>query len=285
MKSLFKLLFASFLTSFSFVAAHASIVETDTVMSQNYVETNSVKASSVFTENVRSDRSTISDLTVRNNITMMRDRSDGLVSPSGEFLSPSFSMYSKPYDGAVVFGIGYEVPLDSTSITSQELSVGLGVSSTLGHDVALNFHAAEFFFDFNSISPDQTGVMNVDGKIVCKEEIRVAEVNTNKVNSDEVNTKGITAKEINVEMNNAADYVFDEAYDLKPLDEVEAFVKSNKHLPGVPSASELKENGMNVSEMSNILLEKVEELTLHLIRLQKEVEQLREENNALKNKR
>ncbi len=127
--------------------------------------------------------------------------------------------------------------------------------------------------------------MHVDGKIVCKEEIRVAEVNTNKVNSDEVNTKGITAKEINVEMDNAADYVFDEEYDLKPLDEVEAFVKSNKHLPGVPSASELKENGMNVSEMSNILLEKVEELTLHLIRLQKEVEQLREENNALKNKR
>ncbi|MBR5373258.1 MAG: hypothetical protein IK131_01125 [Paludibacteraceae bacterium] len=127
--------------------------------------------------------------------------------------------------------------------------------------------------------------MNVDGKIVCKEEIRVAEVNTNKVNSDEVNTKGITAKEINVEMDNAADYVFEEGYDLKSLDEVEAFVKSNKHLPGVPSASELKENGMNVSEMSNILLEKVEELTLHLIRLQKEVEQLREENNALKNKR
>ena len=41
---------------------------------------------------------------------------------------------------------------------------------------------------------------------------------------------------------------------------------------------------MNVSEMSNLLLEKVEELTLHLIRMQKEIDQLREENNALKNK-
>ena len=275
MKSLFKLLFASFLTSFSFVAAHASIVETDTVMSQKYVETEYVKASSVSAKSVQSNKDDVVDLTVRRGITMMPNR-------SGESFPPSFTMYSFPYDGAVIFGIDYEAPLDSTSITSHDPSVGLSVVSTLGHDVALNFHAAEFFFDFNSISPYQTGVMHVDGKIVCKEEIRVAEVNTNKVNTNEVNTQGINAKEIKVEMGNAADYVFDEEYDLKPLDEVEAFVKSNKHLPGVPSASEFKENGMNVSEMSNLLLEKVEELTLHMIRMQKEIDQLREENNALK---
>lgn len=275
MKSIFKLAVTSFLTFFCFATAHATTVETDTVMSQNLVETEYVKASSVSAENVRSTRDDVVDLTVRRGITMMHDR-------SGENIPPSFTMYSFPYDGAVVFGIGYEAPLDSTSITSHDLSVGIGVSTTLGHDVAMNFHATEFYFDCNSVSPYQTGVMHVDGKIVCKEEIRVAEVNTNKVNSDEVNTKGITAKEINVEMDNAADYVFEEGYDLKSLDEVEAFVKSNKHLPGVPSASEFKENGMNVSEMSNILLEKVEELTLHLIRLQKEVEQLREENKALK---
>ena len=119
--------------------------------------------------------------------------------------------------------------------------------------------------------------MKVDGKIICKSEIRVAEVNTDKVNS-----KDITAKNINVELDNAADYVFEDGYDLKSLGEVEEYVKSNKHLPGVPSASEFQNKGMNVSEMSNLLLEKVEELTLHLIRMQKEIDQLREENNALK---
>ena len=279
MKSLFKLLFASFLTSFSFVAAHASVVETDTVLSQKYVETEQMKASSISAESVQSNKDDVVDLTVRRGITMMPNRSGEAINP------PYFTMYSYPRDGAVIFEIGYEAQLDSTSITPHDPSVGIHASSTLGHDVAMNFHATEFYFDCNSVSPYQTGVMHVDGKIVCKEEIRVAEVNTNKVNSDEVNTKGITAKEINVEMDNAADYVFEEGYDLKSLDEVEAFVKSNKHLPGVPSASQFKENGMNVSKMSNLLLEKVEELTLHLIRLQKEVEQLREENNALKNKR
>lgn len=142
----------------------------------------------------------------------------------------------------------------------------------------MNFHAAEYNFDFNAFGVTETGIMNVNGKIVCKEEIRVTEVNT-----DKINTKGINAKEINVEMGHAADYVFDEEYDLKSLGEVEEYVKKNKHLPGIPSASEFKENGMNVSETSNLLLEKIEELTLYMIRLQKEVEQLKEENNALRN--
>lgn len=274
MKSLFKYLLASLVMSFSFVAAHASFVEADTVLSQNLVETYVVKSNYLYSDNANFDYTNSANLIIHNKITMMSDRESSNTTP------PQFQMYSTPYSGSVIFGIGYEAPTDSTS---QDLNVHLSASGAMGRSIPMNFDAGEYNFRFGKVA--EPGVMNVDGKIVCKEEIRVAEVNTNKVNSDEVNTKGITAKEINVEMNNAADYVFDEAYDLKPLDEVEAFVKSNKHLPGVPSASELKENGMNVSEMSNLLLEKVEELTLHLIRLQKEVEQLREENNALKNKR
>lgn len=276
MKSLFKLLFASFLTSFSFVAAHASVVETDTVMSQKYVETVYVKTGSVTAENVQSNRGETGDLTVQRGITMMPDRSNGTGNP------PFFVMYSRADQGASVLGIGFASESESESEqgpTGVVIRSGNAIGSAFQ---PISFNASEYNFKFWN---EDIGVMHVDGKIVCKEEIRVAEVNTNKVNTDEVNTQGINAKEIKVEMGNAADYVFDEEYDLKPLDEVEAFVKSNKHLPGVPSASELKENGMNVSEMSNLLLEKVEELTLHLIRLQKEVEQLREENNALKNKR
>ncbi len=206
---------------------------------------------------------------------MMKGRTESDLTP------PYIRMFSKPTDGAVLFDFGYEAQSDPSV---DEQNAYISATNTFGFGTPLNFHAAEFNFSFKQYqgADSQTGVMNVDGKIVCKEEIRVAEVNTNKVNTNEVNTQGINAKEIKVEMGNAADYVFDEEYDLKPLDEVEAFVKSNKHLPGVPSASEFKENGMNVSEMSNLLLEKVEELTLHLIRLQKEVEQLKEENNALK---
>lgn len=107
----------------------------------------------------------------------------------------------------------------------------------------------------------------VNGKLSCKDELNVTELNT----------KNIRTNDITVDMNNAADYVFEDNYDLKSLNEVESYVKANKHLPGVPSAAEMAENGMSVSEMSNLLLEKVEELTLHMIELQKE-------NQALKAK-
>lgn len=256
------------MTSFSFVAAHASFVEADTVLSQNYVETDKVQTNSLRVEEEVVANSLITNrLITRSSLSLMANRG------VDENFSPSFTMYSMPYSGARRFSIEFND--DTTGMKSLMISSHVSPVDLY----PMSFAASEYHFNFDANKP---GVMNVDGKIVCKEEIRVAEVNTNKVNSDEVNTKGITAKEINVEMDNAADYVFEEGYDLKSLDEVEAFVKSNKHLPGVPSASEFKENGMNVSEMSNLLLEKVEELTLHLIRLQKEVEQLREENKALK---
>lgn len=85
------------------------------------------------------------------------------------------------------------------------------------------------------------------------------------------------------------DYVFTEDYDLMPLTELEAQIETLGHLPGVPSAQEVGENGHNAGEMDAILLEKIEELTLHLIdmnkdikRLEKIEKELRKENEALK---
>ena len=69
------------------------------------------------------------------------------------------------------------------------------------------------------------------------------------------------------------DYVFDPVYDLMPLEDLEAFIKKERHLPNVPSAGEVAENGLNVSEMQLRLLEKVEELTLYTIELQKKVKE------------
>jgi hypothetical protein len=69
-----------------------------------------------------------------------------------------------------------------------------------------------------------------------------------------------------------ADYVFEPDYKLASLSEVEAFTKANKHLPEVPSAKEMTENGVDLAAMNMVLLKKVEELTLHAIALQKDVE-------------
>jgi len=83
----------------------------------------------------------------------------------------------------------------------------------------------------------------------------------------------IHAKEVKIEISGAvvADYVFKPNYKLMPLNKVEEYVKTNNHLPEIPSAEEVGKNGMNMGEMQNKLLQKVEELTLYAIELQKTV--------------
>ena len=69
--------------------------------------------------------------------------------------------------------------------------------------------------------------------------------------------------------NDWSDYVFAKDYKLKSLKEVELFVKANKHLPNVPSAQEVVKEGIDLVKMDAKLLEKIEELTLYLIELDK----------------
>jgi hypothetical protein len=81
------------------------------------------------------------------------------------------------------------------------------------------------------------------------------------------------------------DYVFDPSYKLQSLEEIENYVTKNHHLPEVPSAAEIEKNGMSLNDMNIILLKKVEELTLHLIEIKKEVEELRKREAELLEKR
>jgi hypothetical protein len=75
-----------------------------------------------------------------------------------------------------------------------------------------------------------------------------------------------------------ADYVFEDNYNLSPLSEVEIFIKENKHLPNIPSAEEFKTNGYKLGDMDEMLLRKVEELTLYIIELEKQIQELKEAN-------
>jgi trimeric autotransporter adhesin len=78
---------------------------------------------------------------------------------------------------------------------------------------------------------------------------------------------------------NWPDFVFNADYKLNTLSEVEAFVKANKHLPGVPLATEVEKEGVALGEMNKILLQKVEELTLYMIAQQKEIEAIKSQLN------
>lgn len=79
-----------------------------------------------------------------------------------------------------------------------------------------------------------------------------------------------------------ADYVFEKDYNLRKLEEVEAFIAEKGHLPNIPSASEVEKNGIELGEMSKLQQEKIEELTLYLIKQNKELQELKEEVKALK---
>ncbi len=77
---------------------------------------------------------------------------------------------------------------------------------------------------------------------------------------------GILTEEVRVSLNSTwADYVFHKDYNLKSLDEVEQFIVENGHLPNVPSAKQVKEDGIELGEMAKIQQEKIEELTLYII--------------------
>jgi hypothetical protein len=68
---------------------------------------------------------------------------------------------------------------------------------------------------------------------------------------------------------------------LPALSEVESFINDNGHLPNIPSAQEVRKEGVDLGEMNKLLLQKVEELTLYLIQLKKENETLKEQNQNI----
>ncbi len=92
----------------------------------------------------------------------------------------------------------------------------------------------------------------------------------------------IGAREIKVEANGWSDFVFKPGYNLSSLENLEQYIAQNKHLPDIPSESEVKENGINLGEINAKLLQKIEELTLYVIDLNKRMKKLEHENTELK---
>ena len=88
----------------------------------------------------------------------------------------------------------------------------------------------------------------------------------------------ILTKGIKVRTNSSywPDYVFDKNYNLMDIHELEEYIKQNSHLPNIPSAKEIEKNNLDLVKMNKLLLQKVEELTLYIIKLQKQIEDLKE---------
>jgi hypothetical protein len=86
----------------------------------------------------------------------------------------------------------------------------------------------------------------------------------------------IIAEELKVKLSGSwPDYVFEKKYALRTLPDLEKFIEENNHLPNIPSAEEVEKYGMEVGDMQKRMMEKIEELTLYVIDLQKQIEELK----------
>ena len=92
----------------------------------------------------------------------------------------------------------------------------------------------------------------------------------------------VNCKEVEVTLSGWSDFVFNNNYKLKSLYEVESFINENKHLPDVPSETEVLQKGNNLGQMDALLLQKIEELTLYVIQLKKENDALKEKFDQMK---
>lgn len=122
----------------------------------------------------------------------------------------------------------------------------------------------------NSYSNKKLFSVSGDGKVRIGEQAATGAYANYKLSVD----GDIITRRLVVQIANWADFVFAPDYELLPLHKVEEFVTANKHLPGVPTEKEVLEQGIEVGEMNKILLQKVEELTLYVIELEKKYKEL-----------
>ncbi len=94
----------------------------------------------------------------------------------------------------------------------------------------------------------------------------------------------IRSKELKIEIINWPDYVFADNYKLQSLYDVEKFIHTNKHLPNIPSAEDIQTNGLKVGEVQTKMMQKIEELTLYIIELNKRIEKLEVEKKLVTQK-
>ena len=92
----------------------------------------------------------------------------------------------------------------------------------------------------------------------------------------------IKAYKLTLDQNRWADFVFEDDYELMPLNDVEKYIADKGHLPGIPSAEEVAANGISIGDTQIQLLQKIEELTLHLIKQNKEIVSLKESVKMLR---
>jgi hypothetical protein len=160
-------------------------------------------------------------------------------------------------------GIGTQSPQAALDVNGSLRSQSANITGVLNAETAIITNLSATTLDISSIAID---------------DMAVSTLNANKVN---VNGK-IKAKEIEVTLQGWGDHVFAEDYNLMPLNEVAQYIKENSHLPEIPSAKEVEENGIELGEMQRKLIMKIEELTLYILQQNEKMLELQKQIDELK---
>lgn len=190
-------------------------------------------------------------------------------------------------DGKV--GIGTTSPAEKLSVFNGNVSVspefGLVRGWGTGSEYAYLPNAAGIttLAGIGSNSPIDFGTQILSDRLIAfveTDQDKVSgwmDLNNNRFTWDGL----ISSSRVKIQTNVWADYVFKEGYQLKSLDEIEQFIQINGHLPNVPNEETVVKEGIDVSEMTVIQQEKIEELFLHMIELNKRLEVLEDKNEKL----
>jgi hypothetical protein len=193
------------------------------------------------------------------------------------------------YDGRV--GIGTSTPSQKLEITHNDPTGGIlinKVSSDAGNKSEIKFNkngnqlfalgcdlnnnGSQSFYIWSNVSSNAPLVINESGKVGIG---GIYPPNNNSIYKLYVEG-GIVTRDVKVMTGSFPDFVFHDTYSLMPLTELDQFIKVNKHLPGIASANEIENNeGFEIGEMQRKLLQKVEEQTLYIIGLQKQIDELK----------
>ncbi|GGZ24803.1 hypothetical protein GCM10007049_16510 [Echinicola pacifica] len=187
-------------------------------------------------------------------------------------------------------GIGTTNPsarLEVKSAPNENSDIHINTSSTANASVIRFMNANENKWGFISNYPINSGSFifyNYSNKsqVFTINTSNQIGIGTTSMGSHKLAVHGsIGAREVKVESSSWSDFVFNDNYSLPSLQEVELFIIQHKHLPDVPSEKEVIENGIELGKMDATLLQKIEELTLYVIDLNKKVQLLEIENKLL----
>jgi hypothetical protein len=187
------------------------------------------------------------------------------------------SLMLNPMGGNV--GIGTTNPahlLDVNGVINafSYMSSGLGFYMEVTKD-GINNSAGSGYLSFRSNNVDNQMIIDPNGNV------GIATINTHGFKFA-VNGSAIATSVTVQAYTSWPDYVFKTNYTLPTLTEVKTYIDQNHHLPEIPTAEQIEEDGLNLGEMNKLLVKKVEELTLYLIELNKQVKQQQKEIEQLK---